>query len=288
MTSYTPDAGFDLTAWLRRIGYDGPCDPGLGTLRAIVAAHAAAIPFENIDPLLGRVPKLDVASLQRKIVEGGRGGYCCELNSLLRAGLEALGFRVTGLLARVVRGAAADAERQATHMMLRVDLPEGAYLADVGFGNQTPTAPLLLQPDREQATPHEPMRLIAVGDELTLQARLGGEWQNIYRLSLQPRLAVDFDVANWYTATHPDSPFVNNLIIAQPGPGGMRRTLFNSRLTERGADGAPERRLLAEAAEFGAALREAFGLAVTEAELHAALAALDHKGTRTAGHPFFV
>ena len=91
------DNAFDTDAWLRRIGLERPLLPTLGTLRAVVEAHATTVPFENIDVLLGRVPLLDLASLQRKMVTGGRGGYCFELNTLLCAGLTGLGFQVTGL-----------------------------------------------------------------------------------------------------------------------------------------------------------------------------------------------
>src|SRR6476661_1145513 len=102
---------FDLDGWLSRIGLQRPLTPTLETLRAVVAAHATTVPFENIDVLLGRVPRLDLASLQRKIVASGRGGYCFELNTLLRAGLMELGFNVTGLIARVIRGLDSNAER---------------------------------------------------------------------------------------------------------------------------------------------------------------------------------
>jgi N-hydroxyarylamine O-acetyltransferase len=44
--------------------------------------------------------------------------------------------------ARVVRGLDIDAPRPLLHMLLHVDLPEGPFLADVGFGNLAPTAPL--------------------------------------------------------------------------------------------------------------------------------------------------
>src|SRR5580704_14030109 len=113
----------DVDAWFRRIGFDRPREPTLQTLRGVIAAHTATIPFENIDVLLGRPPKLDLGSLQRKMIDNARGGYCFEQNTLLLAGLTALGFRVTGLLARVIRGMAVDAPGSATHMMLRVDLP---------------------------------------------------------------------------------------------------------------------------------------------------------------------
>ena len=142
--------------WLRRIGYAGPCAPTLATLSALIAAHAATIPYENIDVLMGRPPKLDLASLQRKMIAGGRGGYCFEQNMLLRAGLLALGFTVTSLIARVIRARAPDAPVYALHMVLRVDLPEGPFLADVGYGALTPTAPLAVRPNLEQTTPTRP------------------------------------------------------------------------------------------------------------------------------------
>jgi N-hydroxyarylamine O-acetyltransferase len=280
------DTAFDLDPWLGRIGYAGPREPTLPVLRGIVAAHTATIPFENIDVLLGRTPKLDLASLRAKMIAGGRGGYCFEQNSLLRAGLTALGFTVTGLVARVIRGMPPDASGPNPHMLLRVDLPEGPYLADVGFGNQTPTSPLAMRPRDEQVTPHELMRLWPVGEELTLQAKLGQEWQSIYRLSPHPTLPVDYEVANWFTATHSASPFVSNLIVARPGPNGTRNTLFNGRVSIRGRDGKAERRILDDAA-FPAALRETFGLDLPQADLAKALEVLDRKGTRGEQHPFF-
>ena len=73
----------DLDAYFRRIGYDGPRDASLETLRELHRLHPQAIPFENLDPLLGRPVNLDPASLQAKLVEGGRGGYCFEQNGVL-------------------------------------------------------------------------------------------------------------------------------------------------------------------------------------------------------------
>lgn len=281
------DTTFDLDAWLRRIGYAGPRAPTLPTLRAVIAAHSATIPFENVDVLLGRPPKLDLNSLQRKMVAGGRGGYCFEQNLLLRAGLRTLGFTVTGLIARVIISMEADAPRPATHIVLRVDLPEGPFLADVGFGHLTPTAPLALQPDLEQETLHERMRLVPVGEELTLQAKRGDAWENMWRVSLRPALDVDYEVGNWFTATHPNSPFPGNFIVARAGPGGVRNTFLNGRLSVRRPDGEVERRMLDDDAEFAAVLAETFGLALPADDLAAALTALDRKGARGATHRFF-
>ncbi len=282
-----PNSNFDLPAWLHRIGYQGPQAPSLATLRGIVLAQASTIPFENLDVLLGRPPKLDLASLQQKMVANGRGGYCFEHNSLLRAGLRALGFQVTGLIARVVRSMDAGAHAPAGHMTLRVDLPEGEYLADTGFGNLTPTAPLAMRADIEQATPHETMRLRRMGEEFLLEAKIGGVWEHLYRLSPHPRLDVDYEVANWFTATHPQSPFVDNMIAARADPDGARYSFFNGRLSVRRPPDPVERRMLDSDAEYGAVLSGTFGLSLPGAELDALMGALDRKGTRGAINPFF-
>src|SRR6516164_8723951 len=93
---------------LKRVGHDGANEPDLRTLAALQAAHVAAIPFEGIDPLLRRPVKLDLGSVQAKLVDSRRGGYCFEQNALFKAALENIGFTVTGLCARVRWMAAGD------------------------------------------------------------------------------------------------------------------------------------------------------------------------------------
>jgi N-hydroxyarylamine O-acetyltransferase len=278
---------FDQDAWLKRIGYSGPKDASVRTLTALVAAHSQAIAYESLDVLLNRPPGLDLDSLQRKMIGGGRGGYCFEQNFLFRAGLRSLGFAVTSLQARVVRGLAIDAPRPMLHMTLRVDLPEGAYLADVGFGNLAPTAPLKLAADLEQDTPHEVMRFIAMGDELVLQSRLGERWEHIYRVVSLPRVDAEYEICNWFTASHPDSPYRWNIIAARPGPNRTRLTMFNARLTTRHSDGRAERRELCDSSEYRNVLAEVFGVRLADDDLAQALATVRQKGQRGAPHPFF-
>ena len=190
-------SSFDQQAWLKRIGYGGPLEPTLSTLRQLTFAHSHAIAYESLDIMLGRTPKLDVGALQHKMIFGGRGGYCLEQNMLFRAGLRSLGYQATSLQGRVVRGMAIDAPRPAIHMLLRVELAEGPYLADVGFGNLAPTSALLLRAGIEQETPHEPMRFIDVGGELTLQAKLRDSWEHIYRVIPYPRYDGEYEITNW-------------------------------------------------------------------------------------------
>src|ERR1041384_832932 len=99
-----PDEPFDHDAWLQRIGYSGPTAPTLDTLNRLIFAHAHAISYETLDIMLGRPPKLDVPTLQGKMIASGRGGYCFEQNMLFRTGLRSLGYTITSLQGRVVRG----------------------------------------------------------------------------------------------------------------------------------------------------------------------------------------
>ena len=89
----------DLDSYFKRIGYSGSRSPTLETLRALQARHPLAIAFENLDTLSGRPVRLDVGSLERKLVQSRRGGYCFEQNLLFKHVLGALGFTATALAA---------------------------------------------------------------------------------------------------------------------------------------------------------------------------------------------
>jgi N-hydroxyarylamine O-acetyltransferase len=262
----------DLAAYLRRIGHDGPLAPDLATLRALVARHTAAIPFENLDPLMGRTPDLSLEGLQRKLVAEGRGGYCFEHNTLLKHVLEAIGFEVTGLAARVLWGRPEDAVTPRSHMLLRVDLAEGPHLVDVGFGSMTLTGVLRLAADEEQATPHEAFRLVRVGEFFHMQAFVREEWRTLYRFDLQPQLPVDYEVTNYYLANHPGSFFRLSLTGSRPAEEG-RYTLLNGQFTHYPREGAPETRTLASVDEVRQVLTEHFRVQLPEApELDEAIA----------------
>ncbi|MGY3611143.1 MULTISPECIES: arylamine N-acetyltransferase family protein [unclassified Bradyrhizobium] len=180
-----------------------------------------------------------------------------------------------------------DAPRPAIHMLLKVELPEGSYLADVGFGNLAPTSALLLAPQIEQETPHEVMRFIDVEGELTLQARLKDGWQHIYRVIPHPRYDGEYEITNWYTATHPETPYQGNIIVAKPGPNRSRITMYNARVTVRDADGHAEKRWLVTEREFSDVLRGEFGLNMSDQQIEECVAVMKAKGTGDAPHPFF-
>jgi N-hydroxyarylamine O-acetyltransferase len=192
---------FELDAYLERIGLSGR--PGIAEVHR---AHATSIPFENLDPFRGRPVSLEPGDLQRKLIADRRGGYCFEHNLLLKAALEALGAEVEPILARVGdRGT----ERSRTHLLLRVQVEGEVWHADVGFGRGTLLEPIPFGPGEEHEQEGWRFRVIADGPELVLRTMTDGEWVDGYTFVPEPVPLIDIETSNWYTATHPRSPFVS-------------------------------------------------------------------------------
>lgn len=250
-----PDV-IDLEAYLRRIGYSGSLQPVPAVLDAIHLAHATHIPFENLDILLGRPIALDLASLQAKLVAGGRGGYCFEQNLLFSAVLQRLGFTVTHFAARVIYPSGRRLPR--THILLRVNAAGGTWLADVGFGLEGLLLPVPFVSGREARQFGWTYRAAEADGEWTLQSLRDGAWTDLYAFSLEPQLAVDFEPANHYTATHPDSRFVRTLTVQLPTPEVRYRLRNRELVLDRG--GTVTRRELADDDELLSVLAEVFGL----------------------------
>jgi N-hydroxyarylamine O-acetyltransferase len=262
----------DLDAYFRRVGYAGDRTPTLETLAALHELHPTAIPFENLDTLRGAPIRLDVASLERKLVMQRRGGYCFEQNLLFTHVLTALGFRVTGLSARVVWDRVDDAPRPRTHMALLVPVAGEQYVCDVGFGGLTMTGPLRLTTGVEQPTPHELFRIARDGAEYLPQANVRGDWRTLYSFDLQAQLQTDIEVLNFFVAEHPESPFRTRLMAARRDRGRTFK-LRDGELTIQQRDGAREERTLGSVAELRGVLGELFAIDVpADAALDAALA----------------
>ena len=268
-----PDA-FDLDAYFARIGYGGPANADLATLSALHAAHVAAIPFESLDPLVGRPVKLDLASLQAKMVRSRRGGYCFEQNHLFRGALETIGFAVDGLAARVAWMSPPGAPLgPRLHMLLKVEVGGAPWLADVGFGAHLQDGPLRLEVGPEQATGAARYRLQRDGELLALEVHQAGDWRRPYVFDLTPQLPSDYVAPNWYASTSPEFLFTSLLVVERLTPEA-RYNLVDTRLTERRMDGTTRERLLESADAFGAALDEVFGIEppVPAAEVFAKIA----------------
>ncbi|MGF6742193.1 arylamine N-acetyltransferase family protein [Paraburkholderia atlantica] len=259
----------NLENYFARIGYQGPRAATLDVLRAIHRLHPAAIPFENLNPLMRQPVRLEIEAIERKLVTQKRGGYCFEQNILFANVLMQLGFRITPMLARVVWGREPGTISPRTHMVLRVDLDGDEWIADVGFGGVTLTAPLRLTAGLAQPIPLGTFRLADAGhDTVYLEVLAPDEsWTRVYHVDLRAVEWVDYEISNWYTSTSPDSKFVNNLLACRVLPE-LRLALLNDQFNERDAQGqiVNERRL-ASAAELADCLRERFGLNLEDIDI---------------------
>ncbi len=253
----------DLGRYFERIGYGGTVAPTLEVLQSLTAAHAQAIPFENIDVLLGLPIRLEPATLFDKLVLHRRGGYCFEQNGLLLAVLGELGFNVRPLGARVRLG---ESDRsvavQRTHMLLEVRLEGAAWITDVGVGSASLTRALRLVANVEQPTPHEPRRLEYAADRWYHQILRDGAWVDVCEFNGEDMPLPDRKVANWYTSTHPDSVFRRQLSVSLARPHGERLNLRDAVLTRRRADGIEERRTIASHDDLLDVLHTGFGIAL--------------------------
>jgi N-hydroxyarylamine O-acetyltransferase len=217
-------AAFDLASYMNRVGFERAARPDLDTLYALHQAHVRAIPFENLDVQLGRSIKLDAASLQLKMIQRRRGGYCFEHNGLFALALGAVGFTVETCEARVRQGAPG-MTRARTHMVLRVPCAGRRWLVDVGFGGDGLVEPADLA-GVETTQLGVVYRVVPEGSRQVLQRRVVAGWEDLYVVMPDPVQPIDFEVGNWYTSTHPASAFVLNL-TAQRLIGGERHVLRN-------------------------------------------------------------
>lgn len=265
----------DLDAYLRRIGHHGQLTATGQTLTALHRAHIAAIPFENLDIVLGRGVSVDLPSVQAKLVSGRRGGYCYEHGVLFAAVLQRLGYTVDRLLARI--GADKQRPRPRSHMTLHVQADDQQWLADVGFG-----AGLLEPLPWGDTGPHQQggwtYQLVPDGDRAwLLRERARADWAALYSFTAEPQHATDVEVANHFTSTHPSSPFTGQLIVMRKHADARRR-LLGRQLTITRPDGSTHEQQLTNA-EVTDALHDDFGLPLTPQELRELTATLSDYAT---------
>ncbi|ACU77704.1 N-acetyltransferase [Catenulispora acidiphila DSM 44928] len=258
---------FDLDAYLARIGYTGERTATAATLGALQRTHIYAIPFENLDPVRGVVPSLDLDDLTAKLVHGTtRGGYCYEHNTLYAAALRALGFQVTVLAGRVLVGAKPGDQRPRTHMLLLAETPDDPhrYLTDVGFGSEGALLdPMPLAPADVRDQPRHHRLSITPADspleQWVLRAFLDGQWRDQYSFTVEPFYAPDFGVINYYIASSPRSPFSSRVYACRTYPD--RQLKLDARaFTVTQNDGTSVTRDLADDAEVRQVLADEFGI----------------------------
>jgi N-hydroxyarylamine O-acetyltransferase len=252
---------FDLERYLARIGWEGSREPTAATLAGVLRAHMTAIPFENLDVLLGRGVSVELDRIDEKLLGARRGGYCFEHGTLLHAGLCRLGFEPAIHTARVIMQRAR-AEAPLTHMCLTVRVDGQTLVLDPGFGGLAPLVPVPVGRDEDRRHGDLGHRMVRQDGEWVLEAEVNGQPMSLWCSSLEPVPHIDIVMGNHFVATAPESPFIANLMLRAIAPAG-RVSVLNRELTLRGAGGEvkqliPSRTALREilATHFGFDLPE--------------------------------
>ena len=251
----------DIRAYLDRIGLKQRPEPTLTGLRTLHHAHLLTISYEDLDVQLGRPLTPDPAAAFDKIVNRGRGGWCYEMNGVFGLALRELGFdvtRATGAVVRALKGAMA----QGNHLVLKVVLDEGVYLADVGFGDG----------------PRDPIRVVpgpfhSYGFEFGLE-RVNDDWWRVANHAKGSAPSFDFNLARADESlfaqkcdmlqSSPQSPFVQNLVVQRHTDYGV--AILRGRVLRKVRPGAVEDSVIDSASELSSTLQSVFGLNVPEAE----------------------
>ena len=204
----------EVAPLLRRLGLDEPPAPDVAGLWAVHRAFVATVPYEDLAVQLGEAGPLKVPALGRQMLRGGRGGYCFELNGVLGALLEALGFTVRrhrGVVGVPGGRAAGD---PVNHLVLVVDAGGSSWVADAGLGEGW-LDPLALEPGT-QGTDALRWTLDREDD--------GGwwiahhEWGSFQGVSVDPEpVGLDaFHGPHRRLSTDPSSSFVQTLVVQRP------------------------------------------------------------------------
>lgn len=250
-----------LAAYLAFVGVDRPAAATRDALATLQLAHLRAIPFENLNPMLGLPVSLAPQDIIDKLLSGTRGGYCFEHNMLLAGALRALGYSVQLLAARALIGVEPGQVRPRTHLALLVQPTDEAeaWLVDVGFGRTTLNGPLRLDFVADQQLGGDSYRLVDWNGEWAVESSrwIDGEWRTLYLIDPRPVYPVDVEMANHFVATHPDSHMRKNLILLRASGGGKRAFTMGELTIDE--DGRREHRAV-EASELDAVLRDEFGI----------------------------
>ena len=261
-----PYGSEQLSAYLGRIGFEGPVAADRDTLARLLRAHRLAVTFENLDIPLGRGVSLEPERIFAKLVTGRRGGYCFEQNALFLGMLEAIGFTARPLLARVWLATVDTPPR--THTLNLVSLDGEEIVADVGFGGSF--APLMRLAEGEEATSPDGVRHRLTVDPVHgwMLERDGGEgWASQYSFTLERIWPGDLEAANHFTATRPGTRFTTLRIASATIPDGFVSLVDRVLTTKR--PGQSEVREIGSAEEYRRVLAEKVRLDLTSGDVEA-------------------
>ncbi len=244
---------FTLTGYLSRIGFDTEPKANLETLRAIMSRQLQTVPFENTEVIAGRIPSLAPEDIVTKIVAHNRGGYCYEVNGLFAMALCAIGFKWYFAGARPMTYAE---RRPKTHMVVVVELDGVLWLCDCGFGGYGLRAPIEIADGACATQDNDSFKVELKEGEYLLSSLVADEWTKQYAFALFPQEWIEFSLANYFNATHPNAIFTQKKIAVMQTPKGRKILLDDElKIIENGV-------MQKQIVRYEECARELFGLTI--------------------------
>ena len=216
---------FSLPNYLKRINYNGETRPDLATLTALMSKQLQSVPFENTEVQADRIPSLIPEDIYSKIVTHERGGYCYEVNGLFAMVLTAIGYEWYFAGARPMFY---PTRRPKTHMVVIVIIDGKSYLCDTGFGGYGIREPLEVVDANVTVQSGDSFRLELHDGEYVLSSLVNDEWAPQYGFALTPQEWIEFSLANYFNATHPDTIFTQKKLAVMQTPNGRKILVDNS------------------------------------------------------------
>ncbi len=246
-------SNFSLKNYLNRINYAGKIQADLKTLNALMSHQLQSVPFENTEVQAGRIPSLVLEDIYTKIVTDKRGGYCYEVNGLFAMALSAIGFEWYFVGARPMFY---PSRRPKTHMVIVVILDGESYLCDTGFGGYGLREPLKVVETLAAEQNGDQFRLAFIDEEFVLSSLVNEEWMPQYGFALSQQEWIEFSLANYFNATHPETIFTQKKLAIIQTPTGRKILVDNSlKIIDQGITTVSE-------VEYFSAAKEQFGLLI--------------------------
>jgi amide synthase len=185
----------DVEQYLAAIGYLGPLEPSLPTLRGLQECHIRAVPYHSQPSTITASladADFDLEQVFQHAIVGRAGGNCFELNEPFRQLLEQVGFTAHRLAAstRLPTGRFGP---EIEHLAVMVDLDGEQWLADVGYSEPTPFGPLKICGEVQARDGFE-FRMARDGEWWVLERHSPVKgWLGLYRFKAVVRSRSDFN-----------------------------------------------------------------------------------------------
>ncbi|WP_394617341.1 arylamine N-acetyltransferase [Lentzea sp. JNUCC 0626] len=255
-----------ISCYTDRIGFTAALEPTIHCLRGLHEAHLYNVPFENFSM---HTNTLDDESLLEAIVHWRRGGICFETGLLMQATFDACGFDCELRLGSVVTAG----RSPATHQVFVVRINGDRWLFDIGFGALGPRGPLRLADGTELVHQANSSRItLDAGSAVpkwtasTREHATNAEtWQDLYTFVDAPAVAVDLEMAHFYTTRSPNSLLNKHKVASIPTPTG-RISVRDDNLTVA-SDGTSTTSKIIDRTELKRLLGKHFGLTAPARDL---------------------